>query len=423
MRHVRWSTLVAMNKVVVVFPLVVAMALAGLGSGCRRAPTDAERARAERAKMRERLDRSYVLVPYRGLKTVVRAGGIANAPPEIAGLRDAVDATRAPDAGAESLLRLAKALHQARAALNAHDEDNYPPILAVVYPGALPLPWDAGVEHLALATLFESASAAAHKAPIDDLVLYELSRVEAKESWPWGLRLAAAGERGIAFARAEYHYAAEEELTALIAEIDRTPAAERPAIARAFRCTEAQSVEALRGAAHLLRAWNRMDLGRQQAADEDVEAALAALRRAGIENEATWWAGAYVAWRHGKYGEAAAELRKLAASPHLDEAERREITAAADGLERTRNAVVFGRARAGLLLGRALIARSGGVERLLGEALGPERTRAFTERVAWVERTASKLGDLDPRKLEDAARDVADKGRKGLEAIKSKLGQ
>jgi hypothetical protein len=71
-------------------------------------------------------------------------------------------------------------------------------------------------------------------------------------------------------------------------------------------------------------------IGRERAANDDAERGLQALERAGVENEASLWAAAFVHYRRGRHAEAGAALEKLARSPHLDPRARAETQASAE---------------------------------------------------------------------------------------------
>ncbi|MSP63114.1 MAG: hypothetical protein EXR72_22805 [Myxococcales bacterium] len=413
---------------------VMVLAAVAATAGCRR--SDAHLAAAERAKIRERIEKSYALVPYRGFKILLRARGSEKAPKEILDLLAAFEKTREPPVdlkqSAEVYLRLAIGVHEARSAINAHDEDTFP-LLWQGYVGAPPAPWyDNPIEHLLTAFALQVIEQAdrSGRAPLPDLAFYELSRAEAQPGWPWAPRAASRLERGLLFCGAEYHYAAEEELDEFLVEASRIQPADLAELSAITSRTGPQSVEILNAIGHFARAWNRMGLGRDKAAEEDIEAALTALDRIGIDNEATQWGWAFIHYRRGRYPEAGQALAKLARSPHLDEATRKEIQSSADQLLSSggsggKHIALFSRARAGALIGRALVARAGGLEHILATLLGPERGKKAYQPIAWLDRLQANAATVDAAALKEGARDVADRskeaGKKGLDFLKSKV--
>src|SRR5207248_3331529 len=111
-----------------------------------------------------------------------------------------------------------------------------------------------------------------------------------------------------------YHYAADEELTHYLAALDEsTPESEL--VFGILSATPEQSKSALKAAGLLVRALNRLGLGRRDRAVDDVEAALVELDKLGVKNETTLWMHAFVDFHHGRYEESAASLDELAKSP------------------------------------------------------------------------------------------------------------
>jgi hypothetical protein len=405
---------------------VLALALLAvlLSVACRK--SDAERAAAERAKLAERMRSSYTLTPYRLVKLAIRAQGTPDAPPELAAIDTQVEriaaAGRTGDAkgDAEAVVRLAALAWQARSLLARHDEDAFP-LLAVRFAGAPPAPWyDAGSEHLALAFLACAAQLASRGGEDGTLLTfaaYELSRAEPSPAWPAPQRLVARFERGGLFAAQGLHYAADEELTAYLAELDEgsaqvllqgIPEIDHPLLV-------------LRGVGRLVRGWNRLQLDREELGLTDLDGGLRDLDGAGIENEATLWAWALVHARRGKSADAAAALERLAQSAYLDDAARGELGAAASTLRSSKELpgpLVKGRAL--VLVGRALVARAGGIEKIAAAVLGPERARALVAPldalVSLQERVARAA---DPKRLAGQAKDA---GGKLLDGLKARVG-
>ncbi|WP_375742045.1 hypothetical protein NR800_21855 [Corallococcus interemptor] len=418
---------------------IAALLLVGLTAcgGCQK--TDAERAAKERAEIDQRLRDSVALVPYRALKLSVRAGDDPRAPEEVALLWKAVAGTRAlPDkpltdeatrAAARTYLDLGIALYKARKTLQTRDEDEFP-LLWTRWAEGAPLPlatYDAGQEHAFLAAVLLALDTAekSDRIPATELVFYELSRATPSPTWPAALRAAVQASRGVAFCQAGYHYAAEEELTGFITETERLPPEGFPAIQQG---TPAQSREAVLAAGHFLRAWNRMGLKRERAAEDDIEQGLRSLQTLGVENELTWWGWAFIHTRRGRYEEAAASLDKLAASPYLEEAERREVHDSAQALRKHGDSLpLFQQTRATLLLGRTLLARAGGLEHVLTVLLGPEQAQKLYTPLVWMDRVRQRTAQLSPEQVAQGAGETLDRarevGNRGWKALQERLDQ
>lgn len=414
----------------------LSLILVSVLAGCRK--TDAERAAEERAEIDKKLRDSYALMPYRALKLTLRAEGQPNAPEEVAALWTALAETRTlPEKPvsdeevrrvARTYLDLGIAFYKAKKTLEKRDEDEFPLLWNRFMPAAPPLlpGYDAGQEHTVLAALWMVLDNAdqGNRVPATDLVFYELSRAVPQPSWPAGLRVAVQGNRGVAFCGAGYHYAAEEELNAFIAGLEALPLEDFPTYQGT---TPEQSRETLRAAGHFVRAWNRMGLKRERAAEDDIEQGLASLEKLGVENELTWWGWAFIHFRRERYEESAKYLDKLAASPYLTAGTREEIHASAEEMRRHgKKLPVFLQARAAVILAQALIARAGGVEHILVTLLGPERARQVYAPIVWMDRVRQGVGSVNAdsvkRGAEDTLNAAKDMGGKGLEALKKKLG-
>lgn len=402
--------------------------------GCHK--TDAERAAEERAEIEKRIRDSYTLVPYRALKVTMRSQGEPNAPEEVAALWKALDETRKlPEKAANeeearlmagTYLNLGVSFYKARKTLQKRDEDEFPLVWTKWLPDSSPvLPgYDAGQEHALFAVIWFVLDIAdkGNRIPATELVFYELSRATPQPTWMPALRIAMRAARGLSFCEAGYHYAAEEELNGYLTELE----AQRPEdLATVRSVTAEQSRETLLAAGYFLRAWNRMALRRERPAEDDVERGLTSLEKLGVENELTWWGWAFIHFRRERYEESAKYLDKLAASPFLDEAQRRDVQASADEMRRHgKKLPVFLQARAALILGQALIARAGGMEKILIAVLGPERAKQVYAPIVWMDRVRQGVGALTPEKLAHEAGDTLDKAReaggKGLEALKQK---
>lgn len=414
---------------------VLLMFLSVLG-GCRK--TDAERAAEERAEIEKKIRDSYALVPYRALKLTLRAEGQPNAPEEIAALWKAVAETRTlPERSvtdeearrvARTYLDLGVAFYKAKKTLEKRDEDEFPLLwnrwlqrLSPPFPG-----YDAGQEHALLASIWLVLDSAdrGNRVPATDVVFYELSRATPQPSWVPALRVAIRASRGLAFCEAKYHYAAEEELNAFISETETLPVEEFPS----YQGIDSErSRETLLAAGYFLRAWNRLALKRERAAEDDIERGLRSLEKLGVDNELTWWGWAFIHFRRERYEESAKSLDRLAASPYLGEKERQEVHASAEELRKHGDSVpIFLQARAAIILGQALIARAGGLEKILVVALGPDLGKQLYEPIAWMDRVRQGVGGLSRDAVGRGAEDTLDAakevGSRGLEALKQKLG-
>jgi hypothetical protein len=418
---------------------LAALLLVGLTAcgGCRQ-KTDAELAAKERADIEARMRDAYSLVPYRALKLTLRANGDPKAPEEVALLWKALAETRAlPDkpltdeatrAAARSYLDLGVAFYKARKSLQTRDEDEFPLLWSRLVPGVSgPLPsYDAGQEHAFLAALWLALDTADNgdRLPATELVFYELSRATPTPAWPAVLRAAVWANRGLAFCQAGYHYAAEEELTLFLTETEALPPDDFPAIRQA---TPEQSRQTVLAAGYFLRAWNRMGLKRERAAEDDIEQGLHKLQDLGVENELTWWGWAFIHTRRERYAEAAASLDKLAASPYLDAQEQREVHEGAQALRKHGDSLpLFQQTRASLLLGRALLARAGGLEHVLTVLLGPEQAKALYAPLLWMDRVRQGTAKLTPEQVAQGAGETLDKAReagsRGWKALQQRLG-
>ncbi|QSQ26124.1 hypothetical protein JY651_14850 [Pyxidicoccus parkwayensis] len=415
---------------------VLSLVLLSVLAGCRK--TDAERAAEERAEIEKKIRDSYALVPYRAIKLTYRAEGQPNAPEEIAALWKAVEETRAlPEkpATAEESRRVAKlyldlgiAFYKAKKTLEKRDEDEFPLLWNRFMPET-PGPlsgYDAGQEHAILAAVWVVLDQAdrSDRVPATDVVFYELARAVPQPSWPAGLRVGVQGGRGLAFCGAGYHYAAEEELNAYLSGIE---ALSPDSFTPMPHATAVEEREALLAAGYFVRAWNRMGLKRERAAEDDIERGLQSLEKLGVENELTWWGWAFIHFRRERYEESAKFLDKLAASPFISATAREEIHASAEEMRKHgKKLPIFLQARAALILTEALVARAGGLENILVVVLGPERGKQVYEPIAWMDRVRRGVGSVSMDSVKKGAGDTLnaakDMGGKGLEALKKKLG-
>jgi hypothetical protein len=273
------------------------------------------------------------------------------------------------------------------------------------------------MEHLATAAfwlLVDSADRSQKVPGGTDFVFYELSRAPPQPSWPRGVALLAWWMRGAAFCATGAHYAAEEELTAYIDEVGRLDVA---ALGPIFGADAAPALHLLRAFGAFTRAWNRLELKRDAAATDDIEAGLKELEALGIDNELTWWGWSLVHAQRERPAESARYLDKLAASPHLDEAVRAELSTAAGELRATQKIPVLLKARALVIVAQALLARAGGVEGILVTALGPDEGQRLAKPLRWLERVRFALATAPAaaaRGAVEAGRALAAQGRDGV---------
>jgi hypothetical protein len=223
------------------------------------------------------------------------------------------------------------------------------------------------------------------------------------------------------------HYAAEEELTKYLAAVPelgpatwqglQQPSGER-GLANLPLLMLVNQTPLLLIAGYLLRAVNRFALHRSELAYQDLEAMLKQLAGAGIDNELSQWAGAMVHIHQKRYEEAAADLARLAQSPYLSDADRSEVRACSEQLRGLHQGfVLFGTQRAQLVIGRALIARAGGVQHILTQLLGAERAAQVYAPVAFLSAVSAEL----PKSAQDALKQGQDLSSKGLNFLKERL--
>jgi len=415
--------------------LVMLVAAAAL-AGCKK--TDAELAARERAEIKARAESASLQVMlYRWVKTGIRSGAAGNEIPSVAKVTAALDQTKALPAEIRTVddaakatpvfLALAKALYSARKDLQEHDEDEFPLLWVSLSKDPLPAAWyDVPSEHLLLAWCIVGFALASKQAPAMDLVYYELSRAPAQPTWPRPVKLLGTGSRGLIFCQGGYHYAADEELTAYLAdigqvakELDGMPVAERDALTlgsgRLRIDDPVQAVAVLQAMGYFARGWNRYGLDRRELAVEDLEQGLLAMERAGIENELTDWGHVVVNLEHGKLPEAAARLEKLAQSPYLDPKTQGELAQAAKDLREKGDAKgMLGfmvKAEGTWIVGKALVARAGGLKNVLVEMLGEERGARMWKELAWFESVRAGLQKVDAKVVMAEAGALAEKGK------------
>lgn len=404
----------------VAFMIVLAFA----AGGCRE--SDSEKAKKERAAIEKRITDSFALVPYRGVKTMLRSS-VGNRPPELEKL-----ATEMAEANARfnahitagtvpfgPTLELMVDAYRARALLKKYDEDTFPLLWDVF--SKIPLPiayYDKSTEHLVLGVTWIVLSLADRtgRMPAPEILFYELSRVQASPAWPWALRVLGRTMRGIAQSNAGYHYAAEEEFDGLIVDVEKGTPTDRAVLA--YGQIDGVVDAELRATAHMLRAWNRFGLDRRDKAADDIEEALTQLQKIGVDNELTQWGWAIIHVRRKRYEEAGQSLDKLAASPHLDKVAQDEVKQAAVDVRKAGHDVFpLTSLRANYFIANALILRAGGIEHILDVLLGPELSTKAKAPVNWLRAVQHSIGDLlDEKQLEKAGDKVKAGGKQLLDS-------
>ena len=410
-------------------PLTLGMA------GCRGCLplSDAEKARREREAAQQRIESSLTLVPYRVLKTVLRGSKVTPPPPEFVALLAQIEALEVQKpqsdwtAKTQQLVALVAALYRARSILKKADEDHYPLLWQALVNPLVPLSWyDGPAEHLLLATALLATDAALNKDPLTDVLIYELSRAPAQDHWPVVLRLWSQAARGLMYLLAGYHYAAEEELSAYLKTVPELGAEAWKELQKGpyhdlkggVMLTLFTQMPVLLAAGYLMRAVNRFQLGRSDPAYDDLEAMLQELGAAGIDNELSQWAWAMVHIHRKRYDAAAEDLKRLAQSSYLSAAERMELARCSDNLRGLSGGfVLFGAARAQLVLVRALIARAGGMQNILTQLLGPEEAAKVYAPLAFLSGVGAQL----QTGAEGALRQGEALGEKGLHYLKEQL--
>jgi hypothetical protein len=361
-----------------------------LAAGCslfKKKKTDAELAAEERKAARASFEKSLVLVPYRGLKITFRSSGAKQVPEALAPLHLMTKQDADP-------IKLVKALYDGRKALEGLDEDTFPTMWQAYFGAPMWPGYDSAFEHLMLAAFWLSLDST--KAPPagigQDIVLYELDRAQAPENWPVYLQMIAHLTRGISYAHGGWHYAAEEEINKYLEDIEKTPPEMRVLVAAVFQRTTDEVFEGGRALGYFVRAWNRTALGRKEQATDDVEKGLAALEKIGVDNELTQWGWALVHQRRGRYAKSAESLAKLAQSPNLDEEGKAAVRACAEEMKKQgSDPGLFSKPHTMMLIGRAMVARAGGMEKVMVALLGDEKGKAIYAKLTWMDRARHAL--------------------------------
>lgn len=408
--------------------------------GCRACIplSDAERAQKERDEVHRQLSSSLLVLPYRGMKTVIRASAVNPPPPQIAevikihnDLNEKLSVEQTDFAAqSEQMLSLVAALYRSGSILYKEEEDRYPLLWNVVKAGPLPASYyGAEVEHLFVGVLDLILYVTAKQKPLIDWVYYEFDRSAAQPGWPVELRLLSQLLRGMMFVVGNKHYAAEEELTSYLHSLTKMSADER---ARLYS-TQANGVvvsgdtthKGLLAIGHLGRSFNRFALERDDAAYADLEAAIGILNQLGIDNELTDWGRISLALHKKDYAQAGQALDHLSQSPFLFEEDRQEVKrCAADLSKLDRGFVLFGRTRAQFVVARALFARLGGVKTLvavLAILIGPDNAAKLARPTLLLWGIGSVLAEDVERKSGAAYDQGKQLGQKSYDYLRNKV--
>lgn len=408
------------------FPLAVALASAACLDRCKK--SDAELAEEERKKAEEQWRESKAVAPWRVFKGSVRSHQ-TNPRPEVYTRFDAAIAGLSGDQKPEALIEYFTWLALNRDQLDLHDEDKFPLLLPMLL-GPTPLPpwYDAGAEHLLWAGVLVLVDLAdkGNSLPIGELLFYELSRATPSDAWPPPLRTAATLARGAAYFVNELHYASDEELTRYIEAIGGLKKEELAIVAAIFAeplkdsklPPEEGARRLLLATGYFLRAANRGKLKRDEAAAADLEAALDALEEIGIENEITLFAWSALHLQRGHHDKAAASMRKLAESPHIDDATKKEMIGLAGRFEKEKeDPGLFSKQTMLLAVVAAVIRRAGGVEKVIGYLVGPETAQKLMAPFRVFDEAWGKLGEVKDLASLDKLKGGA---KSGFDALKAK---
>ena len=430
------------SRVLEALALLFLMLSSTLLGGCRSCLpiSDAERARQEREEVHRTLNSSLLVLPYRGMKTVIRASALEPPPPQIAEVirlsneASAQLSIEQTELVGESkrLVALVSALYRSGAILIKEDEDRYPLIWDVAKAGRLPAAWyGAPAEHLFTGILDLIVYAAGKQKPLIDWVYYEFDRATPQPGWPVEMRLAAQLCRGLQFMLGEKHYAAEEELTGYLETLRSMTAAERQQLLA--QKTDGTHIsgddyhKGLRALGHATRSFNRFALHRDERGYEDLEAAVQLVQELGLDNELTDWAQISLLLHRKDYSRASQRLDHLAQSPYLTEEERAEVKQCAASMAKLDGGfVLFGRGRAQLVVARAVLARIGGLKTVLAMVavlLGPERTAKLARPALLLWGTTSILAEDAKRTSSEAVDKGKHLGNRGYQYLRQQVEQ
>lgn len=387
-------------------------------SACKK--SDAELAAKERKAYLKQIEKdSGTLTVYRFAKLTIRANSSPNPPPELECITKEINRILSAEGQekqsiakeAEDIARTATMLYKAQKMLNNHNEDDYPLFWKACTQKPLPTSWyDNGAEHLGLAytwTTLNMMPVAGKSIPsqsVTTIANYEMAQATPGPLWPKDLKIMHSVLRGITFLKHQYHYASDEEFTRCIQELQATP----PEQFSLFGAPSRELHTRCLGASYLLRAWNRVQLKRNEAASKDFEDGLQRLSDRSEDNEGLLWIGAFNALQQKQYEIAGQKLEKLSKSSYLSVEDRDEIHAEAKRLQRGEyKSGFFAKQRAGLCIAYALIQRGGGPEKLISRMVGDENAQKFFSPIHAVNHFQQSLAQAtDPKKWMTKADDA-----------------
>jgi len=422
-------------------PFVVFVALLATACGYFSCESPIER---ERRELQEAAETTEAVL-YRGLKVTLRSAPLDGSAPTDASSTKIRQLTASvfsrllrEDGGGQAVeltaadyVVLAKELYELRDELRAADEDAYPTLLhqIVVASGDDPatvaaLAWyDAAWEHLVLALLWTGSQ----KAP-PGFVIHELGELDPDGLEPDGVRVAARLLRSLAFYQYHWPWLADEELTAYLADLEASRT-EVIAFTRTFAAappdaTDEFVVAQWHAPGVLLRGIVRLEKELDDEALDDLDAFLVDAETLGLDDEGVWLVGAYVGIRREDSERALTNLRKLEASPMLDDdaralvresiaaLEKRDPESAFNGLT---DKILVAKIAGGYLL--RVLAKVNWREQLQRSESGRALLRSDETLRGEVERTKAALSpeQLDglKQKAAESAREVGERTRKG----------
>jgi hypothetical protein len=397
----------------------------------------------ERRELREAAESSEAVL-YRGLKVALRSAPLDGSTTDASStkirqltasvftklLREGAQEPAAALTPADYVV-LAKEFYELRDQLRVADEDAYPTLLhqIVVASGDDPaslamLEWyDPAWEHLVLALLWTGSQ----KAP-QGFVMHELGELDPDGLEPDGVRVAARLLRSLAFYQYHWPWLADEELTAYLDDL-QTSRADVIAFTRAFAGAPPDASDDFvyaqwHAPGVLLRGIVRFEKKLDDEALDDLDAFLTDAQTLGIDDEGVWLVGAYVGIRREDPERALENLRKLEASPMLDDDAKKLVRESIAALEKrdpesafngVTDKVLVAKIAGGYLL--RVLAKVNWREQLERSEHGRALLRSDEAISGEVERTKAALSpeQLDglKQKAAESAREVGDRTRRG----------
>lgn len=193
-------------------------------------------------------------------------------------------------------------------------------------------------EHLMLGGIWISTPGTPSELP-----LYEFSRTNDDALGSVDMKLIAKAGRSLLYLRESFPYHAEKSADELIAltEKEKDYLLKNPwpmVDANGNAANPEQAWHQLHGIAYLLRGLSREKMdGKEEDALDDLETFIKESEAGGLDNEATWSAGAYVAIKKENKDDAIKYLDKLAASKALTKDELEAVKETRDYIESREN--------------------------------------------------------------------------------------